>query len=99
MKAGGARRLSRKGFEIFSAGRARKGWRMKHYYIDRDAAQSRTEVHASWCPSMKGAAHKDYVGLFADPRKAVSVAAEKGYGHACGCAYCCPITPPKACWV
>ena len=58
---------------------------MKHYYIDRDATQSRPEVHASWCPAMKSAVRRDYIGLFADPRKAVSTAGEKGYGRACGC--------------
>ncbi|HWQ59406.1 MAG TPA: hypothetical protein VN540_10335 [Clostridia bacterium] len=68
---------------------------MKHYYVDKDVMESRQnkpEVHASWCPVMKNAAHKDYIGLFADARKAVSIAKEKGYGHACGCAHCCPET-------
>ncbi len=72
-----------------------KGLIMKHYYLDSCAAENaknRLEVHASWCPSLKGAGETDYVGLFADARKAVSVAQEKGYAHVCGCPMCCPET-------
>lgn len=68
---------------------------MKHYYINKNAANhpvKRTEVHASWCPFMKSAGDKEYIGLFADARKAVSTAQKKGHEHVCGCPLCCPET-------
>ena len=41
---------------------------------------------------MKNATERAYVGLFADARKAVSVAQEQGFAHASGCQLCCPET-------
>lgn len=68
---------------------------MKHYYINAGASknvESLPYVHASWCPHMKNATERTYVGLFADARKAVSVAQEQGFAHASGCQLCCPET-------
>jgi hypothetical protein len=89
------RALSLRNILNLASRRMQKGLNMKHYYVDRNAAnheENGLEVHASWCPSLKNAQEKDYIGLFADPRKAVSVAQEKGFAHVCGCPMCCPET-------
>lgn len=67
---------------------------MKHYYVNTNEPKGRRDeqVHASWCPLIKEGAGRNYVGLFADARKAVSVAQEMGYARACGCSKCCPET-------